>query len=188
MLVVPEIPWFGNTGLEGLQGALFWSAISTLLGFQSWEIKALTQASWRTLRGLSLTPRNRSLGRKMSALRVIIKQSYNLKKRDEVSEDHAVVSDYLQSHGLYSPWNSPDQNTGVGSVFLFQGIFPTQGLNPGIQHCRWILCQLSLVKGSPGYVYLPLLHFITIYILFSMVLSLKKQNKTLLILSKVFFF
>ena len=127
-------------------------------------------------------------GRKMSALRVIIKQSYNLKKRDEVSEDHAVVSDYLQSHGLYSPWNSPDQNTGVGSVFLFQGIFPTQGLNPGIQHCRWILCQLSLVKGSPGYVYLPLLHFITIYILFSMVLSLKKQNKTLLILSKVFFF
>ena len=113
----------------------------------------------------------------MSALRVIIKQSYNLKKRDEVSEDHAVVSDSLQSYGLDSPWNSPDQNTGVGSLFLFQGIFPTQGLNPGVQHCRWILYQLSLVKGSPGYVYLPFLHFITIYILFSMVLSLKNKTK-----------
>ena len=30
---------------------------------------------------------------------------------------------------LYSPWNSPGQNTGVGSLFLLQGIFPTQGLN-----------------------------------------------------------
>ena len=31
----------------------------------------------------------------------------------------------LQHHGLYSPWNSPDQNTGVGSLPLLQGIFPT---------------------------------------------------------------
>ena len=53
----------------------------------------------------------------------------------------------LQLHGLYSPWNSPGQNTGVGSLFL-QGIFPTQGLNPGLLHCRWILSQLSH-KGSP---------------------------------------
>ena len=47
------------------------------------------------------------------------------------------------THGLYSPWNSPGQNTGVGSLFLLQGIFPTQGLNPGLPHCRWILYQLS---------------------------------------------
>jgi len=47
-----------------------------------------------------------------------------------------------------SPWNSPGQNTGVGSLSLFQGIFPTQGLNPGLPHCRWILYQLSH-KGSP---------------------------------------
>ena len=38
----------------------------------------------------------------------------------------------LQPHGLYSPWNSPGQNTGVGSLSLLQGIFPTQGLNPGL--------------------------------------------------------
>ena len=49
---------------------------------------------------------------------------------------------------LYSPWNSPGQNTGVGSLSLFQGIFPTQGSNPGLPHCRQILYQLSH-KGSP---------------------------------------
>ena len=51
-------------------------------------------------------------------------------------------------HGLYSPWNSPGQTTGVGSLSLLQGIFPTQGSNPGLPHCRWILYQLSC-KGSP---------------------------------------
>ena len=54
----------------------------------------------------------------------------------------------LQPHGLYSPWNSPGQNTGVGSLSLFQGIFPTQGSNLGLLHCRQILYQLSY-KGSP---------------------------------------
>lgn len=49
MLVVCEIPQFGNTGLEGFQGPLFWSEISTILGFQSWEVKALTQAFLRPL-------------------------------------------------------------------------------------------------------------------------------------------
>ena len=52
-------------------------------------------------------------------------------------------------HGLYSPWNSPGQNTEVGSLSLLQRIFPTQGLNPGLQHCRHILYQLSH-KGSLG--------------------------------------
>ena len=58
------------------------------------------------------------------------------------------MSDFLWPHGLYSPWNSPGQNTGVGSLSLLQGIFPTQGLNPGLLHCMWILYQLSH-KGSP---------------------------------------
>ena len=49
--------------------------------------------------------------------------------------------------GLYSPWNSPGQNTGVGSLSLLQGIFPTQGSNPGLPHCRRILCQVNH-KGS----------------------------------------
>ena len=54
----------------------------------------------------------------------------------------------LAPHRLYGPWNSPGQNTGVGGLSLLQGIFPTQGLNPGLLHCRWILYQLSH-KGSP---------------------------------------
>ena len=62
------------------------------------------------------------------------------------SESPSVVSDYLQPHG-YSLWNSPGQNTGVSS--LFQGIFPTQKLNPGFLHCRQIFYQLRY-KGNPG--------------------------------------
>ena len=69
-------------------------------------------------------------------------------KWSEVKWKSLVVSGSLWPRGLYSPWNSPGQNTGVGSFFLLQGIFPTQGLNPGLPHCWWILYQLSH-KGSP---------------------------------------
>ena len=60
-----------------------------------------------------------------------------------VSQSSSVVSDSLRPHGLYSPWNSPGQNTGVGSLSLLQGIFPTQASNPGLPHYRQILSQLS---------------------------------------------
>ena len=56
----------------------------------------------------------------------------------------SVMSDSLQPHGLYParllcPWNSPDKSTGVSSHSLLQGIFQTQGSNPGFLHCRQIL-------------------------------------------------
>ena len=59
----------------------------------------------------------------------------------------------LWSHGLWPtrllhPWDFPGKNTGVGCRFLLQGIFPTQGLNPGLPHCRQTLHPLSH-KGSP---------------------------------------
>ena len=54
----------------------------------------------------------------------------------------------LRPHGLHRPWNSPGQNIGVGSLSLLQGIFPAQGSNSGLLHCRRILYQLSH-KGSP---------------------------------------
>ena len=44
--------------------------------------------------------------------------------------------------------DSPGKNTGVGCHALLQGIFPPQGSNPGLPHCRWILFQLSH-QGSP---------------------------------------
>ena len=65
------------------------------------------------------------------------------------SASRSVVSDSLQPNGLHSPWNSPGQNTGVGSLSLLQVIFPTQGSNPGLPHCRRILYQLSH-EGSPA--------------------------------------
>ena len=58
------------------------------------------------------------------------------------------LSDFLWPHGPYSPWNFPGKNTGVGSLSLLQGIFPTWGSNPGLPYCRRILYQLSH-KGSP---------------------------------------
>ena len=48
----------------------------------------------------------------------------------EKSESCSVVSDSLWPHGLYSPWNSPDQNTGVGSHSLLQSIFPNAEIEP----------------------------------------------------------
>ena len=64
------------------------------------------------------------------------------------SESCSVMSNFLRPHG-YSPCTSLGQNTVVGSLSLQQGIFPTQGSNPGLPHCRWILYQPSH-KGSPS--------------------------------------
>ena len=52
------------------------------------------------------------------------------------NESCSVVSDFLRPHELYSPWNSSGQNTGMDSLSLLQGIFPTQESNPGLLHCR----------------------------------------------------
>ena len=63
---------------------------------------------------------------------------------------HSVVSDFLRPRGLYSSWNSPGQDTGVGILSLLQGIFPTQGSNPGLPHCKRILLPVepqTLLKG-----------------------------------------
>ena len=63
------------------------------------------------------------------------------------------MSDSLRPCGLkptrlLPPWDSPGKSIGVGCHFLLQGIFLTQGLNPGLRHCSQILYQLSL-EGSP---------------------------------------
>ena len=60
------------------------------------------------------------------------------------------MSNSLLPHWLYSPWNSPGWNTGMGSLSLFQGIFPAQELNQGLLHCRQILYQLSYQEICPG--------------------------------------
>ena len=69
----------------------------------------------------------------------------------------SVVSDSLLCHGLQPtrllcPWGFSKQDTGVGSLSLLQGIFPTQESNQGLLNCRRILYQLSY-QGSPLYIY-----------------------------------
>ena len=58
------------------------------------------------------------------------------------SEICSVMSYCLWPHGLYSPWNSPGQKIGV-NLSLLQGIFPTQGSNPGVPHYRQVPYHLS---------------------------------------------
>ena len=71
------------------------------------------------------------------------------------SESRSVVSDSLRPHGLYSLWSSPGQTTGMGSLSLLQGIFPTQRLNPGLPHFRQILYQLSHSTWSQTCAWIP---------------------------------
>ena len=72
-----------------------------------------------------------------------------LNKWKKWSESHSIMSDSSRPHGLWSQWDSPGQNSGLGSLSLLQWIIPTQGSNPGLQHGRWMLYQLSH-KGSSG--------------------------------------
>ena len=74
----------------------------------------------------------------------------SLQGRSSFREDHtlSLVSDSLRPHGLQPigllcPCDSPGKNTGLGSHSLLQGIFLTQGSNPGLLHCRQILYCLS---------------------------------------------
>ena len=67
------------------------------------------------------------------------------------SESPSVMSNPLQPHGLYSPWNSPYQNSGL--AFPPPGDLPNQGSNPGLLHHRRILYQLSH-RAVPNYSHL----------------------------------
>ena len=55
-----------------------------------------------------------------------------LKHTESERESCSVMSDSFPPYGLYSPWHSPGQNTGVGSPSLVQRILPTKGSNPGL--------------------------------------------------------
>ena len=67
-------------------------------------------------------------------------------------ESHSVVSNSLWPHGLHSGWNSPGQNSGVGSLSLLQGIFPTQGSKPGLCIAgRFFTNRAVYHVGSPKY-------------------------------------
>ena len=98
----------------------------------------------------------------------------------------SVMTDSLWPHGLYSPWNSLGQDTGVGSLSLLQGDLPNPGTepwSPGLLHCRQILYQLSH-KGSPMVIDLHSLKTESLLLVFVSQITLLHNNtrcKTMLL-------
>ena len=86
---------------------------------------------------------------------------------------YSVMSSSLQPYGLCSPpgcsvhGDSPGQNTGLACHFLLQKIYPTQGLNPHLLHCRWILYHCAIQEmqegksSSSNTFKVPVLHLLT---------------------------
>ena len=93
------------------------------------------------------------------------------------SEYHSVVPDSLWPHGLYSPWNSPGQDTGVGNLSLLQWIILTQESNWGLLHCRQILYQLSY-QGSPASLKFKFLNFCSVFTVRFQKKRKKERKKT----------
>ena len=60
-----------------------------------------------------------------------------------LSRVRLLVIPWTIAYRLLHPWDFPGNSTGVVCHFLLQGIFPTQGLNPGLPHCRQMLYPLS---------------------------------------------
>ena len=73
---------------------------------------------------------------------------WHMRYEEWASESCSVMSDSLPPYGLYGPWNSPGQNTGVGSLSLLQGDLPNPGIKPGSPALQRILYKLNH-KGSP---------------------------------------
>ena len=126
-----RIPWTEEPG--GLQS----------MGSQSWPDRATERAhahtlmiTWGSEQCASFVSGTWGLGHTGGIIK------WSVKWRSAVSES-------LWPHALYSPWDSPGGNTGVGSLSLLQGTFPTQGSNLGLPRSRRILYQLSH-KGSPN--------------------------------------
>ena len=114
-----------------------------------WHFPVLGNPTVDTLRGSSLRP--------FAPHTSLVSEDFSFCSSKNILKDYAsevkeevkvAQSDSLWPHGLYSPWTSPGQNTGVGSLSFLQGIFPTQWPNPDLPHCRRILYQLSH-RGSP---------------------------------------
>ena len=75
-------------------------------------------------------------------------QQHTYEKSESASCSVALQPLGLCPARLLCPWNSPGKNTAVGSHSLLQGIFPTEGLNPGLLHCRQIFYHL-IHQASP---------------------------------------
>ena len=129
-------------GAQNTTGTTIWSRNSSS-GYLSEEIKTLIQ-------NVILTPM-------FTAPLFIIAKTWKQPKSPSMDEcmcgSSSVMSNSLWPYGLQPtklccPWNFPGKKTGVGCHFFSQGIFPTQGSNPGLLYCRWMLYSLSH-QGRP---------------------------------------
>ena len=88
----------------------------------------------------------------LSCLKMEVYLMYNMKVKSEIEVTQLSLTLCDPMDGslprLRDPWDFPGKNTGVGCHFLLQGIFPTQGSNLGLLHCRQTLYHLSH-QGSP---------------------------------------
>ena len=115
-----------------------------------------------------------SLNQKPTCIRELTYIQHEKKKgKKSESVSHSVLSDSLLPQGLQPtrllcPWDSPGKNTGVGRHSLLQGIFPTQGLNQGLLHCRQILYHLRHQGSSKQSIALPklMLYFSIVSVFF----------------------
>ena len=119
-----------------------WSTSCEMLGWMKHKLESTLPGEISITSGMQMTP---PLWQKVEEE---LKSLLMKVKEESESESRSLMSDSLRLCELYSPWNSPGQNTGVDNLSLLQGIFPTQRLNPGLLHCSQILYQLSY-KGSP---------------------------------------
>ena len=92
---------------------------------------------------------------------IFIQLNSLLKNIESENESHSVMSNCLRPLGLYSPWNTPGQNTWVGRISFLQGIFPIRGLNPSLPHCifthgkppktyKKANLKMSIIREFPG--------------------------------------
>ena len=77
--------------------------------------------------------------------------SYSYRKESKVTQSCLTLcnTQRLQPTRILCLWDFPGKNTGVGCHFFLYGIFPTQGLNPGLPHCGQTLYHLSH-QGIPA--------------------------------------
>ena len=103
---------------------------------------------WSFIRQIPMEGQFTKYFSKLSKSSKIKKAKKNCHSQEETEVKVAQLCPALCNLMDSNPWNSLGQNTGAGSHSLLQGIFSTQGLNPVLPHCRWILYQLSH-EGSP---------------------------------------
>ena len=122
---------------------LFWLCEWSICIFLGWYymLYVILKVRWcKSPQNLVLMVKDAEIPSNKENDRIQVQQRPRVNYQKNESESGLIMSDSLRPHGL---WNSPGQNTGVGSCSLLQGIFPIQESNPGFPHCCRIFYCLS---------------------------------------------